>query len=381
MNILNFPWKELGRDGSALFIYDLDRLRLLAAEMKTAMKTFAVDTKLVFSLKSNPHPRVIAALHETLDGFDVSSELELQLCQELGISGDKISVSGPGKTDSCLALAQKLNVSVVQIDSLSELASAQKLGLKNLSFRIHTPDIFSLKLGLSEEELMKAFSQLQQKALGLHLYLGRESFSWEKLAQAAQLMGAWFKKYPQAFVDAPVLFLGPGVPGGLVPDSYSETPFSESVTFELGRGVVADCGVYAAPVLARKSLDRGGESLILHGGLQHLGSPFVTFAQKLSALQPLVIRDGEVLQAEAQEFLVAGSLCLGHDILHPRMRLPENIRRGDWVVFPRAGAYGLTAGVPFFIGQDLPKEVVFEHGRFEDQTLKKFKLYHESFGI
>ena len=164
---------------------------------------------------------------------------------------------------------------------------------------------------------------------------------------------------------------------GCPPFPSIDTP----TTFELGRGLVASCGFYAAPVLSRKLLDRGGEALVLHGGLQHLGSPFVSFAQKVETLQASALRQGQKLQEESKEFLVAGSLCLGHDILHPRLKLPANIQRGDWVIFPQAGAYGLSAGVPFFIGQDLPREVIFENGSFKDSTLKDFRLYQECFDL
>jgi len=381
MNLLDLPWSEYDHKGQALVIYNLDELRSQAQRVQQHLGLFSSHTDIVFSLKSNPHPRILQCLMKQIAGFDVSSELELRLCQRLGIAGSRISVSGPGKTDACLKLARDMDVQVLQIDSLDEFEMAQKFRIENLSFRIHAADIFSTKLGLSETEIESALGKLQKKALGLHLYLGRESFSWLRLNEVRESMLRWFRTRPDAFVSNPHLFIGPGIPGQWTADR-PEFPISNlPTTFELGRGLVASCGSYAAPVLSRKQLDRGGEALVIHGGLQHLGSPFVTFAQKVHELKAQVIRQGQLVDSESTEFLVAGSLCLGHDILHPRLKLPKTIQRGDWIVFPQAGAYGLTAGVPFFIGQDLPSEVIFENGRFLASTLKDFKLYQECFDL
>lgn len=381
MNLLNLPWAELDVKGNAIFCYDLDSLQSCAQTLGLFLQSFAPNSRLSFSIKSNPHPSVLLHLSQYLHGFDASSELELQLCQRLGIAGSRISVSGPGKTDQCLQLAKSMQVGVLQVDSLNELEIAKKIGITNLSFRIHTPDVFSAKLGLNSLDLAAALTNLKSPALGLHIYLGRESFTWQKLNDATKNMRAWFDQYPKSFVAEPQLFIGPGIPANWT-TSLSPHPGVElSTTFEVGRALVAACGFYSVQVLSRKLLDRGGEALIVNGGLQHLGSPFVSLSQKMPEPQVKVIRKGFWLREETAEFLVAGSLCLGHDILRPRLGLPKNIQPGDWIVFPRAGAYGLSAGVTFFIGQDLPREFIFENKKFEDQTLKDFRLYHECFKL
>lgn len=377
-----FPWAEWDREGRAVFIYDLDRLKKRAHEIRTAFQKIAPSVQINFSLKSNPHPRILQTLHAVLDGFDVSSKMELELCERLGIPGSRISVSGPGKTDACLRKARELQVRVLQVDSLDELLVAQDLGIDAISFRVHTPDIFSTKLGLSELDLQQALEKIQKPAMGLHLYLGRESFSWARFSESARQMQKCFQTFPASFIEKPHLFVGPGIPAAWSGESEGEAiePIQQDLTVEVGRGLVASSGFYAVPILACKSLDRGGQALIVHGGLQHLGSPFVSFAQKVQDLHATVLRKGQVVSAEeTQEYLVAGSLCLGHDILHPRLKLPAGLERGDWILFPQAGAYGLSAGVPFFIGQDLPREIVFENGQWRDETVQGFKLYQECF--
>ena len=381
MNLLDLPWDELDAKGNALFCYDLDSLPLRAQRLESFLRSFAPNSSLSFSIKSNPHPRVLLQLSRYVNGFDASSELELQLCRSLGISGSRISISGPGKTDDCLNLAKAMQVGVLQVDSLNELEFAKSIGISNLSFRIYTPDMFSAKLGLNSLDLAVALADLKTPALGLHTYLGREVFNWQKLTTVVENMSALFDQYPKSFSSEPQLFIGPGIPANWNTDVLEHPKTELPATFEIGRAIVAECGFYAAQVLSRKLLDRGGEALIVNGGLQHLGSPFVSLGQKQPDSPVRVIRSGSWLKEECTEFLVAGSLCLGHDILRPRLDLPKNIQAGDWIVFPRAGAYGLSAGVTFFIGQDLPREFIFENNKFEDQTLKDFRLYHECFRL
>lgn len=381
MNQLDLPWDELDANGNAIFCYDLDSLSSRAKALESFLRSFAPNSSLSFSIKANPHPRVLLHLSQFVQGFDASSELELQLCQRLGVSGPRISVSGPGKTDECLNLTKAMQVGVLQVDSLPEFEFAKKIGISNLSFRIYTPDMFSAKLGLNPQDLAVALADLKTPALGLHTYLGREVFSWQKLTAAVENMSALFDQYPKSFSSDPQLYIGPGLPANWNTSSAEHPKTKLPATFEIGRALVAECGFYSVQILSRKQLDRGGEALIVNGGLQHLGSPFVSLAQKQPDPPVKVIRRGSWLTEESAEFLVAGSLCLGHDILRPRLSLPKNIQAGDWIVFPRAGAYGLSAGVTFFIGQELPREFIFENNKFEDQTLKDFRLYHECFKL
>ncbi|MCM2282615.1 MAG: hypothetical protein NDI61_12300, partial [Bdellovibrionaceae bacterium] len=295
----------------------------------------------------------------------------------------RISVSGPGKTDSCLSKAKELRVQVIHVDSLDELHALGHPGTCGIGLRLPSADGQSGKLGLTAMEMEQAIQTSPVPLWGLHSYLGRERFSKAQLSQSWESMAQLISRFPTRFQTQPRLALGPGLPARWQSDaegaSHASLGSSMPCDFEVGRGLLAAAGYYATPVLARKATNFGDETVIVNGGLQHLGSPFVTATQKLTDIQAICVRAGQPVQEETKTFAIYGSLCLGHDVLHPRLPLPRSLRRGDWIVFPLAGAYGLTGGVPHFIGQDLPTEWIYENGRLRDVTAHDFRLYHDSF--
>ena len=62
-----------------------------------------------------------------------------------------------------------------------------------------------------------------------------------------------------------------------------------------------------------------------------------------------------------RKYTIHGPLCTALDKLGT-FSLPEDAAPGDWIVFSAAGAYGLTESMPFFLGHDLPAEVISYKG-------------------
>lgn len=375
----NLDWNKLNTESRPFFIYDLSIAQSRIASIRSAFKSTQM-VNVNFSVKANPHPQIIRRLGSWVDGFEAASATEIKLLKLSDLVKNKISFSGPGKTNSALQVSKFQPVSVIQLDSFDELMAALEQGLEKFSFRLHIDDLFSTKLGFLEQELIKGLQLLKKPALGLHLYLGRESFSQKKMDWAVNTLTNFIDSH-QNYFHEPRLFIGPGIS----PQFTNSENFSFSskypIELEVGRGIMSAAGCYVAQVLSRKKSDRGSDTLIINGGLQHLGGPFITATQNISNFTALALRDGHGLTSETSEFIVAGSLCLSHDILHPRLLLPDTIKRGDWIVFPNSGAYGLTAGVPFFIGQDLPFEFLYEDGQMKDITRAHFQLYQNSFEI
>ena len=106
--------------GSPLYLQDSAVLKKRAREFQAAFQTRLRNVSFYFAVKSNNHPNVATVLLGEGFGLDVSSGAELELALSLG--AEDIVFSGPGKTDSELALAVTHGRRVtVLLDSFGEL--------------------------------------------------------------------------------------------------------------------------------------------------------------------------------------------------------------------------------------------------------------------
>jgi diaminopimelate decarboxylase len=369
------------------FIFSLQEITAQVEEVRGIFP----GTKLNYSIKANPHRRIVNHLEKIVDGFDLSSRNELEYLCHLGVPGSRITLSGPGKTDSCLEAAICRSIKAIHVDSVQEWKIIyDQISVKNkktptkLALRIQAEDQFSKKLGLNESEIQEIFSAKgSYRFSGLHAYLGRESFTYEKLTKLIKKMEALIDDQRHHFDINPKLYIGLGLSREPLVKASRTWESKYQLEFEIGRKLVSSCGFYGAPVLAVKPTDDGNQFVIINGGLQHLGSPLVESHKAMNTLKPRVLCDGKSIEqsSDIQESRLAGSLCLWHDILHPRIEVPRSLRRGDILLFSNCGAYGLTAGIAQFIGQDLPQEfVIDETGNVFRSSLEALS-YHRSFSL
>lgn len=152
----------------------------------------------------------------------------------------------------------------------------------------------------------------------------------------------------------------------------------------VGRMWLQDLGFYITPVLSIKRNRREGSVVIVDGGLQHLGGPLYRVEDGVRPQALGVIRHGKLvssLDTERRNELgsVYGSLGVSRDYISPRVSLPEDLKRGDHLIFPYAGAFGLTTGALFMLEQNLPEEWVLESEGLREITQKKLRSYLECF--
>ncbi len=152
----------------------------------------------------------------------------------------------------------------------------------------------------------------------------------------------------------------------------------------VGRMWLQDLGFYIAPVLSVKKNRREGSVVIVDGGLQHLGGPLYRVEEGMRPQTIGVIHDGKLLsefdhKTKKVVGSVYGSLGVSRDYISPRVSLRDDLQRGDHLVFPYAGAFGLTTGALFMLEQNLPEEWVLESQGPREITQKKLRSYLECF--
>jgi diaminopimelate decarboxylase len=385
---LNRDW--LRKQQSPFFVYDLERIADNVAFLRSRWARLNGGRfRIYYSVKANPHGTLLQTLAKAVDGFDVSSLAELEEVLRLGVSADRITVSGPAKTDALLRKAVAASVHALHLDSEEEIQALQTIDPKGrvpATLRLQSsPKAF--KLGFPPAQIEKILAASSEgRWAGFHCYLGRESFSAAEARDLIQRVRDLRARFSSKFSPHFALFFGPGLPNrDLVGagDPEFDLPFDTidfPVHVEGGRYFVMNAGLYGAPILSVKA-DAGPRPLvIIDGGIHHLNGPLISPTSPQKTVTVKAYRDGSELSGENAEHLLFGSLCLGNDLLHSHLPLPKGLRRGDWLVFSPFGSYNVTASAHAFIGQNLPTEWARQPGG-EPRLISSasFRLYQDSF--
>ncbi len=371
--------------------YAYDRT-LISARVKELRAVLPASVHLHFAMKANPMPAVVQHLATQVDGFDVASGGELRVALDSGMSPDRISFAGPGKSEAeltqAIAAGITLNAeSAFEIGRIARIGSA--LGMTpHAAIRVN-PD-FELKssgmkmsggpkqFGVDAEavpSLLKDMKALPVHFAGFHIFSGSQNLSAEAIIEAQTkaldlaVQLAAHAPQPPALLNLGGGFGIPYFPGEtrldldrvalfmrdtLAPDAIRRLPGTQLV-IELGRYLVGEAGVYVCRVIERK-ISRGQVFLITDGGLHHHLAASGNFGQVVRKNYPVVIAN-RVQGTKRESASVVGPLCTPLDLLADRMDL-AHAEPGDLVAVLQSGAYGFTASPHRFLSHPMPVEVL-----------------------
>ena len=195
-------YSQLARQyGYPFYLYEEERI---AEQLSLLRRTFP-DFRVLYSIKTNPHPAVCAFLAEQGTGADAASSHEVQKALDAGFSPDAIYYSAPGKTPG--QLADAFGKCMMIADSYQELARLDQLageraggagGTIPVGLRVNPdfsfgpgefPDVgpgISSKFGVDEESLlqhMDFFNSLKHiRPAGIHVFLRSQVLSHASIA-------------------------------------------------------------------------------------------------------------------------------------------------------------------------------------------------------
>ncbi len=85
------------------------------------------EGKVFYSVKANPHWRILRLLQELGAGFEISSERELVVLLQLGVSPQRVISSNPVKSEAFIRAAQAVGVNLLAFDSPAEVEKLSAL--------------------------------------------------------------------------------------------------------------------------------------------------------------------------------------------------------------------------------------------------------------
>lgn len=358
----------------AFFVYDLDKVNENVQLLRSLVPDF---DRLFYSVKSNPHPLIIQRLSQFPGvGFDVSTEQELLHVLKQKVPSERITFSGPAKTNAAIAEIKKHSLFAIHIDSEEEYHLLNESNCK-LTLRFPLEESYSQKVGLSLKVIEKILATSEKKRfMGFHIYIGRERADLDLNKKYIEQIKYLLKKYQDSFVQNPEIFWGAGFPPAKL-ISPQMLPIIQDCRWhiETGRSISSSVADYFVPVLTRKKRDK--DLVIIDGGLQHLATHFSSprFGQKNLEVH-FFSKEGRLIQSsQAVKADIYGSLGVWHDLMVKDLEIPADLACGDWLSIANAGAYGITAATNQFIGSSFPSEYLHCDNDFQEIGPKNFLSY------
>lgn len=344
------------------YYYDLELLKktLHALKQESDRYNFHVH----YALKANANNEILTVIQKTGLGADCVSGNEVKKAVEYGF--DKIFFAGVGKSDEEINIALDKNITCFNCESLQEIEVINELAQKknkvaSIAFRIN-PNVNAnthkyITTGLEEnkfginiwelEDVVKRTLQLKNiKITGIHFHIGSQITdltAFKSLCLRANEIQSWF-------ISHKIQLEHINVGGGLgvdyhEPDKNSIPDFAayfslfneflelrpkQTLHFEIGRAIVAQCGSLISKVLyIKKGVNTN--FVILDAGMTELIRP--ALYQSYHKIENISSNESPT------KYDVVGPICESSDCFGKAMTLNET-KRGDLVAIRTTGAYG-----------------------------------------
>ncbi|MGW7385717.1 diaminopimelate decarboxylase [Streptomyces sp. NPDC054794] len=356
-------------------VYVLDE-----AEVRERCRTYRhvfPDAEVLYAAKAFLCRAVVHWVEEEGLGLDVCSAGELELAVTTGFPPEKIVLHGNAKSPRDLETALRLGVGRIVIDSPSEIARLaaavapeghQKVMVRVVpgisagghdKIRTGTEDQkfgLSIRDGYAQHAIARILDQPQLELTGLHCHLGSQITSVKPyLAAVRRVVGLMARLHEQHGLVLPELDLGGGHGIAYRPgeEALDLTALARKVRTELteacgaagipvprlvvepGRAIAGPAGIALYHVLAVK---RTGDHIFVavDGGMSDNPRPAlygVRYAPRLI---------GRASAESMAPVTVVGRHCEAGDVLAGDVELPADVRPGDLLAVPVAGAYHLS---------------------------------------
>lgn len=360
-----FPLEKLQKIETPFYYYDTALLRKTLEEIKkqTALHP---EFRVHYAVKANANPKLLNIICQAGLGADCVSGGEINAAVAAGFAPEKIVYAGVGKSDWEINLGIDRDILCFNVESVPELEVINELAAKKgkvarVAFRIN-PNVgahthANITTGLAENKFGIAMADMDRviemaaemknvKFVGLHFHIGSQILDMGDFEALCNRINDLQDKLERQHVLVESINVGGGLgidyhnPNRVpVPDfkAYFDTYAKclklrpgQTLHFELGRAVVAQCGSLFTRVLYVKE-GTAKKFVIVDAGMTDLIRPALYNAyHKIENLST----DGK-----KEVYDVVGPICESSDVFAKAIDLDE-CHRGDMIALRSAGAYG-----------------------------------------
>lgn len=366
------------RTPTPFFVYDPAAVSARATSLRASLPA---GSRLLYSVKANPHPEVLRAATVAGCGVELASPGELARAMECGLDPAEMLLVGPAKSDDLLAEAVERKVGLIAVESVEEVRrldeAAGRAGRTQVLVRLNLAGargslrMGSHQFGMDAADVPSCLRRIEESAslrlAGYHGFVASQLLNYEDLAHNARLIAAAVLELAgETGAAAWTVDLGGGFG---IPYRSEETPLDlarlrvaleevaamlpgHQLIFEAGRFISGPGGVLVTRVVEVKRA-AGRRFVLLDGGTNASG--IFGGSNSVRTLSHTVIRDGHPLQGGEPADL-CGPLCTPMDRLATNVSCPA--RPGDLVIWWNMGAYGPTAAPTDFLSFPAPEEIL-----------------------
>ncbi len=361
-----FPLEQFQLLRTPFYYYDTQVLRATLqtiCEEKEALGNCEVH----YAIKANANPKLLPIISSYGLGADCVSGGEIEAALNAGFPANKIVFAGVGKADWEICLGLDKGIFCFNVESVPELEVINELAgtmgkVANVAFRIN-PDVeahthahittglaenkFGISMADMEAVIARASDLENVRFVGLHFHIGSQILDLEDdFLPLCERINALQDQLEQRRIVVENINVGGGLgvdyeqpESHLVPEfkrymhlvaSHLKLRSGQTLHFEPGRSVVAQCGALISRVLyVKQGTDK--QFAILDAGMTELIRPALYQAHhKIENLTS---------KGDLEKYDVVGPICESSDVFDKGVCLPK-VSRGDLIAIRSAGAYG-----------------------------------------
>ncbi len=356
----------------AVFV-DLDAVASAYGRLSAALPGVALH----YAVKANPAPQILRRLVVEGASFDAASLPEIQACIAAGAAPASVCFGSTVKRVRDIARAAEMGVRLFAMDSEEELrkiaVTAPGVGVYCRLAVDPSGACWPLgrKFGAGADEAVRLLLLAREQGLdaaGLSFHVGSQQTDPEAWTRAIGLAGGVSDRLREQGLEIRLLNLGGGFPARYREDVPAPEVYGAAISRALlaafpaglphlmaepGRGLVAEAGALVSEVVLVSRRDPADPLRWVYLDVGRFGGLAEAEGEAI-AYEIRCPRGGET-----GPVVVAGPTCDSVDTLWERSghRLPLDLRAGDRVVLPSAGAYVTAYAAPGFNGFPAPEEV------------------------
>ena len=360
-----FPVEKLQQIETPFYYYDAELLRETLRSINAEAQKhegFVVH----YAVKANANPRVLRIIREAGLGADCVSGGEIEASVKAGFPSSKIVYAGVGKADWEINLGLDNEIFCFNVESIPELEvinelAAAKGKTARVAFRLNpnvgahthaniTTGLAENKFGIAMRDMLSVIGEAEKlsnvKFVGLHFHIGSQILDMGDFEALCNRVNELQDELDRHRIRVEHINVGGGLgvdyghPNRVpIPDfkAYFDTYArklklrpGQTLHFELGRAVVAQCGSLITRTLYIKE-GAVKKFAIVDAGFTDLIRPALYQAyhkiENISSEEP------------AEAYDVVGPICESTDVFAKQIDL-NRAKRGDLLASRSAGAYG-----------------------------------------